>query len=101
MANRSVDNMIIVDAASANALTWPQGARVRAVTILANDTTAAVRFVHSATDAVLHFRFLVSASMGGTTVIQSYHVIPFFGASFPTAWIPTTVTACTAWIHFE
>ena len=99
MANNLINNTIFVQEASATALPWPSKMRVQSVIFYALDTTAAATFVLSAGSPMLQFSLITQSSMGGAVSIPATHSVFFGGVDFPVAWIPTTLTACSAWIH--
>lgn len=103
MPNQLIDSTYVVDAAGAAALAWPGGARISQVRIFAIDTTASATFLLAAGTPILRWNFIThgAVSVGSaTSVVQALAVIPLGGVRYPTAWIPTTLTACTAWIDF-
>ena len=95
MANVLIDNTYYVDTPGAAVLNWPGGARVSQVRFFASDTSAAAIFTVSGTP-ILRWAFFGS----NATATLGAVVIPMGGTRFPTAWAPSTLTACTAWIDF-
>lgn len=98
-----MDNTYLVNVAQTTPLAWPGGARIAQVRILAIDTTASCSFQAIAGTSIFEWRYIFQTFAGGTsdrTVINGMHVFPLGGVRFPSAWIPTTLTACTAWIDF-
>ena len=99
MPNQLIDSTYLVDAQATTALSWPGGARFSQVRILALDTTAAATFTIVAGGTPI-FRFAVLTQGAGTSIQPALFTFPLGGVRYPTAWIPTTLTACTAWIDF-
>lgn len=98
-----VDNTYYVFDAQGTGLTWPAGARIQQIRLFTLNTTAAVEFQVVAGTPWFSWNYLVHGTLlGGTSIsiIQSYHTIPMGGVRCPTAIIPTTLTACSAWIDF-
>ena len=98
-----MDNTYLISAPQTTPLDWPRSARIAQVRLLALDTTAACSFQAVAGTAIFEWRYIFQTFAGGSsdrTIISAMHVFPMGGVSFPTAWIPTTLTACTAWIDF-
>jgi hypothetical protein len=103
MANVLIDNTFYVDTPGAVALSWPTGARVSQVRIFGVDTTAAAIFVVAGTP-ILRWGFVTQGAVSvgsATAVVDALTVIPMGNVRFPTAWAPSTLTACTAWIDFS
>ena len=97
------DNTYIIYAAQAGALAWPTGARISQIRIVALNTSASAVFHANAGTPIFEWRYVLHELGAGTSsrdVVSAMHVFPMGGVSFPTAWIPTTLTACTAWIDF-
>ena len=98
-----MDNTYLVNVSQTTPLAWPRGARISQIRILAIDTTAACSFQAVAGTAMFEWRYLLHELGAGTSsraIVSAMHVFPMGGVGFPTAWIPTTLTACTAWIDF-
>ena len=99
MGNQLLNNTYLVDAQATSALAWPSGARISQVRILALDTTASATFTIVAGGTPV-FRFAMLTQGAGTSIQPALFTYPLGGVSYPVAWIPTTLTACTAWIDF-
>ena len=104
MANVLIDNTYIVTDSSATALAWPSNAIINTVVFHAINTSAVALFVYpaslgSVTTATV-LRFSVITQGAGTSIMQSVTSVDMGRTRFNTAWVPTTLTACTAWIHF-
>ena len=100
MANTLFDNTYLIVDTSVAALSWPNNAMISSVVVAAINTTASVNFLVAANSSIFKCSFITQSSMGGAISIPSTYTFPFYGVRFPTAWIPSTLTACTAWIHF-
>ena len=103
MPSALLDNTYVVFGSQGTALAWPAGARIAQVRILALDTTASAVFQVVAGTSIFEWRYLVHELGVGTSarsIQTAMHVFPMGGVGFKTAWIPTTLTACTAWIDF-
>ena len=98
-----IDNTYLVSTSQGTALAWPRGARIAQVRLLAIDTTASCVFQAIAGTPMFEWRYLLhelGTSTSARTIQTAMHVFPMGNVGFPTAWIPTTMTACTAWIDF-
>ena len=100
MANSLVDNTYFILDTSPTSLSWPSNARVQSVVFYATGTNAAAAFLLAVNSPILRFSMINHVSMGGTVSIPSTYSYNLNGVRFPTAWIPSTLTACSAWIHF-
>jgi hypothetical protein len=102
MANVLIDSTYYVDTPGATTLAWPQGARVSQVRIFGADTTAAAIFTVAGTP-ILRWAYVLQAgsATAASEVENGLIVIPMGNVRFPTAWAPSTLTACTAWIDFS
>ena len=99
-----IDNTFVVFASQGTALAWPSGARISQVRLLALNTLASCVFQAVVGTPIFEWRYLVHGTVtpgSGVAVVDATHTIPMGNVSFPTAWIPTTMTACTAWIDFS
>ena len=97
------DSTYIIYASQGTALSWPVGARIAQVRILAANTTASVVFQANVGTPIFEWRYLLhelGTSTSARSIETAMHVFPMGGVRMPTAWIPTTLTACTAWIDF-
>ena len=105
MANFQVDNSFIIQESATTALDWPRGARIQSVVFFAVDTTARAVFQIRAGTPILEWGLLDVKGGGNATsagfIIQQTYNVPIGGVSFPVGWIPTTMTACSAWVHFS
>ena len=101
MPNTLYDNTYFVLDTSATALPWPSGgARIKSLVIWAVNTNASVIFnIGVAGTPVFRFNMIL-AGANSTTTFPSTYTYDFGGVRFHTAWIPSTLTACSAWIHF-
>lgn len=82
---------------------WPTGARVSQIRIFALDTTAAVTFQIAAGTPWFQWAYTRNTSVAAgsaDSIVPGHFVIPMGGMRVPTAIIPTTLTAATAWIDF-
>ena len=86
---------------TSTALSWPSNARINCLTLYATGTNAAVAFLIAVGTPIFRFTLINHVSMGGTTTTPGTYNFVYSGVRFPTAWIPSTLTACSAWIHFE
>ena len=93
-----LDNTYYIFDSLGTALLWNAGSRIQQIRILSLSTTATVEFQAVAGTPVFRWNYLANGSTN--TFAPSMYVIPMGGVSFPTAWIPTTLTAATAWIDF-
>ena len=108
MANITFDNTYYIDTTTTNALAWNSGSVINNVIIWAIDTTAVAQFVLAGSNpgltgpgtALTIFRFSIMTQGAGTSIMPSTWTVDMGKTRFPTAWIPTTLTACTAWINF-
>ena len=100
MANSLVDNTYFILDTSPTALSWPSNARVQSVVFYAINTNASAVFLLAVNSPILRFNLINQASMGGTISLPTTYSYNLNGVRFPTAWIPSTLTACSAWIHF-
>ena len=100
MPNSLVNNTYFILDTSATALSWPANAMIQSVVFYATGTNASATFLLAANSPILRFSLINNVSMGSTVSIPGTYSIPFNGVRFPTAWIPSTLTACSAWIHF-
>lgn len=101
--NQIIDNTYYVFVGSVTAIPWPQGARIQQIRLFTANTTASVEFQVVAGTPWFLWNYITHGALftaSGGSVIQSHHVIPMGGVRVPTAIIPTTLTACTAWIDF-
>ena len=83
------------------ATVWPSGARVSQIRILALDTSAAVEWQIAAGTPWFRWSYLQVGFAGigsAVSVTPAMFTIPMGGMRVPTAMIPTTMTACSAWI---
>ena len=84
-------------------LAWPAGMRVAQIRLLALNTAAEAIFQVSAGTPFLEWRYIraEAASAASSRVVEpSLYVIPMGGVRMQVGLIPTTLTACTAWIDF-
>ena len=102
-----VDNTFYLFDSAGTALgstVWPAGARVSQIRILAINTLASVTFQIVAGTPWFQWDYLTQASVPVTSsnsvIVPNLYVIPMGGMRVPTAIIPTTLTAATAWIDF-
>lgn len=82
---------------------WPAGARVSQIRVLANTTAASINLQIVAGTPWFQWSYtqVGFAGIGSTvSVVPSLHTFPMGGIYVPTAFIPTTLTAATAWIDF-
>ena len=82
---------------------WPSGARVSQIRIFAVNTLAAVTLQVAAGTPWFQWNYIQSGFTGvgsSISITQSTFAFPMGGMRVPTAIIPTTLTACTAWIDF-
>ena len=105
MGNQLFDNTYLIDTVAGTALSWPTAPQIAQVRVLALDTTASLTFVVAANTPVFRFAMItqgqVSAvSANATSIAPSLYTFPMGKVRFGTAWIPTTLVACTAWIDF-
>ena len=98
-----IDNTYYVFDSLGTALPWPAGARIQQIRLATLSTLAAVEFQVRAGTPWFVWSYLThgAVSVGSAaSVIESYHTIQMGGVRVPTAIIPTTLTACSAWIDF-
>lgn len=98
-----IDSTYIVFASQGTALAWPSGARIAQVRLLALNTSASCVFQAVVGTPIFEWRYLLHELGSGTSsrdVISAMYTFSLGGVRFPTAWIPTTMTAVTAWIDF-
>jgi len=103
MANFLAGNTYFIQDSAGTALSWPSQARIQSVVFYAQNTSARATFQASAGTPILEFSLITQGAVSvgsATSVISGTYSIPLGGVSFQTAWIPTTLTACSAWIHF-
>lgn len=103
MANILLNNTYFLQDSAASALAWPAHARIQSIVVYAVNTLAALTFLVSAGTPVFEFRLITQGQVSvgsATSVVESTYTYPLGGVDFPTAWIPTTLTACSAWVHF-
>ena len=99
MANYLLDSTYYIEDTATVALTWPSGMRVNQIRVWALSTAANLLFIRGAASAATPtFRFTFIGSQ--STAMPASYVFPMNGQMFPTAWIPSIVTAVTAWIDF-
>lgn len=100
-----LDNTYYVFDSLGTAIAWNAGSRIQQIRLLALDTTATVEFQIAAGTPWFRWTYTVHGTFGsggtGGSVVTSHHVIPMGGVKVPTAIIPTTLTACSAWIDFS
>ena len=102
--NQLIDNTYYVFVGSGTAIPWPAGARIQQIRLFTTSTLASLEFQVSAGTPWLLWNYIThgAVSVGSAaTLIQSYHTIPMGGVRCQTAIIPTTLTACSAWIDFS
>ena len=101
-----VDNTFYLFDSAGTALAstvWPAGARISQIRILALTTAASVTFQIAAGTPWFEWSYtqVGFAGVGSTvSVVPTLYTIPMGGIRVPTAIIPTTLTAATAWIDF-
>lgn len=100
MANSLVDNTYFIFDTQATALSWLSNARIQSVVFYATGTNASATFLIAVNSPILKFNLINHVSMGGTVSLPTTYSYNLNGVRFPTAWIPSTLTACSAWIHF-
>ena len=102
MANWILDNTYIIQESALTALSWPTDPRLNAITIFALNTNANALMIVAANSPVFAFNFVtaLSSGAGGGAITPSTYTFPLYGTQYATAWIPTLMTACTAWLHF-
>lgn len=101
MANFLIDSTYHIMDTQVAALEWPSGgARINKVVIYSAGTNAAANFLIGAGTPILIHRILGSNSGFGLSQFPATQIYDFNGTRFQTAWIPSTLTACSAWIHF-
>ena len=103
MPNTLYDNTYLILDSSATALPWPTaGARIKSLIVLAVNTNAEVVFNLAVGTPI--FKFSIEVHGAGSTqaasVFPSTYAYDFGGVRFQTAWIPSTLTAVSCWIHF-
>ena len=103
MPNSIVDNTYFILDTSATALEWPRaGARIQSVVLWAINTGASAVFLVAVGSPIFRFNYIQTVAVNsGITMVPSTFSFPLGGVRFQTAWIPSTLTACSAWIHFE
>lgn len=100
MANTLYDNSYLILDTSTTALPWPTGgARVKTLTLYITGSNASAIFLLSANTPIFRFNLLTVGSATNTSIPSTYN-FDFAGVRFQTAWIPSVLAACTAWIHF-
>ena len=98
--NQIFDNTYFVTDSATSGLSWPSGgARIQSIVLHCLNTLAVARFEIYAGTPIFQFSF-IQAGSNSTTTFPSDYVFPIGGVRFQTAWIPTTLTACSAWINF-
>jgi len=99
-----VDNTYYIFDSLGTALSWPAGARIQQIRLLTLNTTASAEFQVVAGTPWFSWSYVTHGTFGaggtGGSVVAAHHVIPMGGVRVPAAIIPTTLTACTAWIDF-
>ena len=102
MANQIFDNTLFINNQATTAIgNWPSGMRAQSLVIFAITTAATVRFEIYAGTPIFQFNYLQTVAVNsGISIVPSTFIFPLGGVTFKTAWIPTTLTACSAWIHF-
>ena len=104
MPNFLIDNTYHVLDTSATALPWPTaGARIKSITLVATNTLAAVDFLINVGTPIFRFRFITHGAVNlgsSASVVPSTYSHDYGGVRFQTAWIPSTLTACSVWLHF-
>lgn len=97
------DNTYYIYDSQGTALPWLSNSKIAQIRILANNTSANVVFQAMVGTPFFEWRYLLHGSAAGTSsqaVEPALFVIPMGGVRCPTALIPTTLTAATAWIDF-
>ena len=98
MANQLTDNTYLITDTSTAALSWPGNAIINNVLIYAVNTNAQAVFLLNVGTPILKFAIITQSD--GSSTLSATHSINMGQTRFPTAWIPSTLTACTAWINF-
>ena len=101
--NQIIDNTYYIFVGSGTAIPWPVGARIQQIRLFTTNTTATVEFQVVAGTPWFSWNYLIHGSAiasSATSVISAYHTIPMGGVQCRLAIIPTTLTACSAWIDF-
>ena len=100
MANFILDNTYFVLDSSASPLDWPTGARIQNVLFFASGTNASASFILGAGSPILNFNLIGASSGFGASLLPNPFSVDYHGVGFKTAWIPTSLIACSAWISF-
>ena len=102
MPNSLRDNTYFILDTSATALAWPTGgARIQSIVLYASGTAAAAVFLIDVGSPIFKFNYIQTVAVNsGITMVPSTFSFPLGGVRFQTAWIPSTLTSCSAWIHF-
>ena len=102
MPNTIYGNTYLILDTSATALAWPTaGARIKTLVIRAANTSSAVHFNIGGVGTPIFMWNLAIHGVGSSAqVFPSTYSYDFGGVRFQTAWIPSTLTAASCWIHF-
>ena len=93
----TIDNTYHLFDSTAGRLTnWPSGARISQIRLHAVNTAAAATFQIAAGTPFFEWAYVGA----GAGIAPGHYIFPMGGVPCPTAFIPTTLTACTAWIDF-
>ena len=98
-----LDNTYYVFDSLGTALPWPSGARIQQIRLFALNTASVAEFQVAAGTPWFRWAYTTNASVAAgsaDSIVPGHFVIPMGGVRVPTAIIPTTLTACTAWIDF-
>ena len=102
MPNTLRDNTYLILDTSPTALEWPSGgARVKTVRLrMLNTTSVCVFNIVQAGTPIFMASLAIHGVGSSAQVFQTLHNFDMGGVRFHSAWIPSTLTACTAWIDF-
>ena len=104
MGNQLLDNTYLVDTVAGTPLNWSSGSTISQVRVLALDTNASLTFHIAAGTPIFRFSMLTQGAVSvgsAVSIAPALYTFPMGSVRYPTAWIPTILTACTAWIDFS